>query len=195
MSTPVIEGQEAIPGAGAIHAPGLAVPALRPRDADLPPDACAHELFAAQAARTPEAVALSWRGERWTYAELEARANRLANALLRRGVGAEVRVGICLPRTPDLVAVMLGVLGAGGAYVPLDPAYPRERLGWMLEDAQVTLVITDSALADRLPDETPALLLLDVERDVIAAESACAPESEVGPENLSHVIFTSGSTG
>ncbi|HET7463746.1 MAG TPA: amino acid adenylation domain-containing protein, partial [Longimicrobium sp.] len=154
-----------------------------------------HDLFRAQAARTPRAVALSWRGERVTYAELEARANQIANALRRRGVGPEVRVGICLPRTPELVAAMLGVLGAGGAYVPLDPAYPRERLGYMLEDARVTLVLTDSALADRLPHGAAALLLLDRERDAIAAESADAPESGVAPENLSHVIFTSGSTG
>ncbi|HEU0055201.1 MAG TPA: amino acid adenylation domain-containing protein, partial [Longimicrobium sp.] len=153
-----------------------------------------HDLFRAQAARTPHAVALSWRGERLTYAELERRANRIANALRRRGVGPEVRVGICLPRTPDLVAAMLGVLGAGGAYVPLDPAYPRERLGYMAEDAAITLVITDSALADRLP-EGAATLLLDREADALAAESTDAPESGVLPENLSHVIFTSGSTG
>ncbi|HEX8317857.1 amino acid adenylation domain-containing protein, partial [Longimicrobium sp.] len=153
-----------------------------------------HDLFRAQAARTPHAVALSWRGERWTYAELERRANQIANALRRRGVGPEVRVGICLPRTPDLVAAMLGVLGAGGAYVPLDPAYPRERLGYMLEDAGVALVVTESGLADRLPGDA-ATLLLDREHDVIAAESADAFESGVLPENLSHVIFTSGSTG
>ncbi|HEX5727724.1 MAG TPA: amino acid adenylation domain-containing protein, partial [Longimicrobiaceae bacterium] len=164
-------------------------------DAGYPAGACVHDLFRAQAARTPEAVALSWQGERLTYAELEARANRLANVLRRRGVGPEVRVGICLPRTPELVAAMLGVLGAGGAYVPLDPAYPRERLGYMLEDAGVTLVITDSALADRLPENAAGLLLLDVERDAIAAEPADAPESGALPENLSHVIFTSGSTG
>ena len=120
-----------------------------------------HDLFRAQAARTPEAVALSWHGERLTYAELDARANRLSNVLRRRGVGPEVRVGICLPRTPELVAAMLGVLGAGGAYVPLDPAYPRERLGYMMEDAGIALVITDSALADRLPESAAALLLLD----------------------------------
>ncbi|HET7462073.1 MAG TPA: amino acid adenylation domain-containing protein, partial [Longimicrobium sp.] len=164
-------------------------------DAGYPAGACVHDLFRAQAARTPEAVALSWRGERLTYARLEARANQISNALRRRGVGPEVRVGICLPRTPELVAAMLGVLGAGGAYVPLDPAYPRERLGYMLEDAGITLVITESALADRLPEDAPALLLLDVERDAIAAEPAEAPESGVLPENLSHVIFTSGSTG
>src|SRR5215218_1068046 len=90
---------------------------------------------------------------------------------------------------------MLGVLKAGGAYVPLDPAYPRERLATMQEDARVTRVITGSALADRLPESAAGLLLLDVERDAIAAESAAAPESGAVPENLSHVIFTSGSTG
>ncbi|HEU4882390.1 MAG TPA: amino acid adenylation domain-containing protein, partial [Longimicrobium sp.] len=161
---------------------------------ELPRDTCVHELFQAQVRRTPHAAALSWRGERLTYAELAARGNRIANALRRRGVGPEMRVGICLPRTPELVAAMLGVLGAGGAYVPLDPAYPRERLGFMLEDAAITLVITESTLADRLP-EGAATLLLDRDRDAIAAESADAPESGVGPENLSHVIFTSGSTG
>ncbi|MBW3656769.1 MAG: amino acid adenylation domain-containing protein, partial [Gemmatimonadetes bacterium] len=153
-----------------------------------------HDLFRAQAARTPHAVALSWRGERLTYAELERRANQIASALRRRGVGPEVRVGICLPRTPELVAAMLGVLGAGGAYVPLDPVYPRERLGYMLEDAGVAVVITGSGLADRLPEDA-ATLLLDRDRDAIAAESADAPESGAVPENLSHVIFTSGSTG
>ncbi|HEX5725710.1 MAG TPA: AMP-binding protein, partial [Longimicrobiaceae bacterium] len=106
-----------------------------------------------------------------------------------------MRVGICLPRTPDLVAAMLGVLGAGGAYVPLDPAYPRERLGFMVEDAAISLVITDSAFADRLPESAAARLLLDRERDTIVAEPADAPESGALPENLSHVIFTSGSTG
>ncbi|HEU4884656.1 MAG TPA: amino acid adenylation domain-containing protein, partial [Longimicrobium sp.] len=130
-----------------------------------------------------------------TYAELAARSNRISHALQRRGVGPEVRVGLCLPRTPDLLAAMLGVLGAGGAYVPLDPAYPRERLGYMVQDAAIALVITDAGLADRLPDGAAALLLLDREADAIAAEPAEAPVSAVLPENLSHVIFTSGSTG
>ncbi|HEV3050149.1 MAG TPA: AMP-binding protein, partial [Longimicrobium sp.] len=191
----MLEGQEAIPGAGVIYVPALADPALSPRGAGYPAGACVHDLFHAQAARTPEAVALSWRGERLTYAHLEARANQIANALRRRGVGPEVRVGICMPRTPELLAAMLGVLKAGGAYVPLDPAYPRERLGYMLQDAAITLVITDSVLADRLPEGAAALLLLDGDRDAIAAESTVAPETGVAPENLSHVIFTSGSTG
>jgi amino acid adenylation domain-containing protein len=162
---------------------------------DYPAGLRVHDLFAAQAARTPRAPALVHAGKVLDYAELERAANRLANHLRRLGAGPETRVGICLRRGPELVAAMLAILKAGGAYVPLDPAYPGERLGYMLEDAGVTLVITDSALADRLPKGAAGLLLLDVGRDAIAAESAAAPESGVLPENLSHVIFTSGSTG
>ncbi|MET0398945.1 MAG: amino acid adenylation domain-containing protein [Longimicrobiaceae bacterium] len=154
-----------------------------------------HDLFAAQAARTPEAVAVSWRGELTTYADLDHRSASLANALRRRGVGPETRVGVCLGRTPELLVALLGVLRAGGAYVPLDPAYPRERLGFMLEDAGVSLVLTESALAGRLPGGAAGLILLDAERAESSAAPEPVPESGVLPENLSHVIFTSGSTG
>ncbi len=160
-----------------------------------PADACVHDLFAAQAARTPDAVALVSGGESLTYAELERRAGRLAAALRRRGVGPEVRVGVMLERTPELVAALLAVLVAGGAYVPLDPALPPERLGWMLEDAEAGRVLTTSALAGRLPAGSAAAIPLDALRDEIEAEGAGAPASGVLPENLSHVIFTSGSTG
>jgi len=173
----------------------LVVEAWNRTAAEVPADRCIHELFAAQAERTPDAVAVRFEEESLTYAELDHAANRLANHLRRRGVRPETRVGICLPRRPELVAAMLGVLKAGGAYVPLDPAYPQARLGSMLEDAGVALVITDSALADRLPESAAGLLLLDAERDAIAAEPADAPESGAVPGNLSHVIFTSGSTG
>ncbi len=156
-----------------------------------PAGPCVHDLFAAQAARTPHAVAVAWRGERVTYAGLDARANRLANALRRRGVGPETRVGVCMSRTPELPVVLLAVLKAGGAYVPLDPAYPRERLGCMLEDAGIGLVLTEPGLAGRLPETGAALLFAGG----AAAESDAAPETGVLPENLSHVIFTSGSTG
>ncbi|HEX8272563.1 MAG TPA: amino acid adenylation domain-containing protein [Longimicrobiaceae bacterium] len=158
-----------------------------------PSEKCVHELFAVQAERTPDAVAVSWRGAAMTYAELDRRSARLANALRRRGVGPETRVGVCLSRTPELIVALLGVLRAGGAYVPLDPGYPRERLAWMLEDAAVDVVLTESHLAERLPDSAAELLLLD--RADLSAEPDRAPESGVGPENLSHVIFTSGSTG
>jgi amino acid adenylation domain-containing protein len=158
------------------------------------PSGLVHELFAAQAARTPDAPALVFRGETLSYGELDARANRLGNHLRGAGVGPETRVGVCIERSTEMVVALLGVLKAGGAYVPMDPAYPRERLGWMMDDAGIRLVLTSSALADRLPDGAEALCL-DALRDRIASESADAPASGVHPENLSHVIFTSGSTG
>ncbi|MET0398828.1 MAG: condensation domain-containing protein, partial [Longimicrobiaceae bacterium] len=152
-----------------------------------------HDLVAAQARRTPDVVALVHGGEATTYAELDAAASRLAHLLRRRGVGPESRVGVFLERRPELAAALLGVLRAGGAYVPLDPAYPRGRLGWMIEDAGVALVLTTTRLADRVPGAP--VLALDAAAAELAAEPAAAPESGVGPENLSHVIFTSGSTG
>ncbi|HEU0078664.1 MAG TPA: amino acid adenylation domain-containing protein, partial [Longimicrobiaceae bacterium] len=158
------------------------------------PAGCVHGLFAAQARRTPGAVAVRFAGEETTYAELEARANRLAHLLRRRGAGPEVPVGICLPRTTEMVVALLAVLGAGGCYVPLDPAYPAERLGYMLEDAGARLVVTDSALAGRLPARAEAVAL-DAVRDELARAPDEAPDSGVLPGNLSHVIFTSGSTG
>ncbi|HEU0077877.1 MAG TPA: condensation domain-containing protein, partial [Longimicrobiaceae bacterium] len=97
-------------------------------DVAFPAGACVHELFEAQAARAPNAVAVAWEDETLSYAELDHAANRLANHLRRRGVRPETRVGICLERGPELVVAILAVLKAGGAYVPLDPAYPAERL-------------------------------------------------------------------
>ncbi|HEX8275245.1 MAG TPA: non-ribosomal peptide synthase/polyketide synthase [Longimicrobiaceae bacterium] len=161
---------------------------------DYPAGLRVHDLFAAQALRTPDAPAVSFRGDVVTYAELAARSGRLANHLRGLGVGPETRVGVCMERTPELVVALLAVLRAGGAYVPLDPAYPRERLGWMQEDARVSLVLTSSALADALPAGTRTLDL-DAVRAEVESEAADVPESGVLPENLSHVIFTSGSTG
>ncbi|HLL47853.1 MAG TPA: condensation domain-containing protein, partial [Longimicrobiaceae bacterium] len=161
---------------------------------DYPAGLLAHDLFAAQAARTPDAPALSFRGETVSYAELDARSARLANHLRRLGVGPETRVGVCLERMPELVVALMAVLRAGGAYVPLDPAYPRERLGYMQEDARVSLVLTSSGLSGVLPEGTRALAL-DAVRDQVESESAEMAETGVLPENLSHVIFTSGSTG
>src|SRR4051794_22328522 len=98
---------------------------------------CVHRLFEAQAARTPEAPALSCQGRTLSYRELNVRANRLAHHLRALGVGPEVLVGLCLDRSPELLVGLLGVLKAGGAYVPLDPAYPRGRLEFLLEDSRV----------------------------------------------------------
>ncbi|HEX2090827.1 MAG TPA: amino acid adenylation domain-containing protein [Longimicrobiaceae bacterium] len=160
-----------------------------------PADPCVHDLFQAQALRTPDAPAIEFRGEILRYADLDARANRLAHLLRRDGVGPETRVGVCLSRTPQMVAGLLAVLKAGGAYVPLDPDYPRERIGHMLADAQVALVLTEQRWAAWLATSGVRVRCLDAPGDPLASLPDSAPRSGALPENLSHVIFTSGSTG
>ncbi|HEV7589345.1 MAG TPA: amino acid adenylation domain-containing protein, partial [Longimicrobium sp.] len=152
-------------------------------------------LFARQAAATPDAVALEWTGGLMTYGELDARANRLARRLRRAGATAGTRVGVCLERSAEMIVANLAVLKAGGAYVPLDPAYPPERLDFMLRDTAAPVVVTDSRLADSLPPHAAATVLLDVEADAIAAESAAPPETGTDAESAAYVMYTSGSTG
>ncbi|MET0395204.1 MAG: AMP-binding protein, partial [Longimicrobiaceae bacterium] len=158
------------------------------------PERCLHELFAEQAARTPEAAALRSGGRTVSYAELERSANRLAWHLQALGVGPEVRVGLCVERTPEMVAAMLGILRAGASYVPLDPAYPADRLAYMLEDAGAALVVSQARLAERLPEDV-ARVLLDADAERIAEQPDAAPPGEAGPRNLAYVLYTSGSTG
>ncbi|HEU4557555.1 MAG TPA: amino acid adenylation domain-containing protein, partial [Longimicrobium sp.] len=165
-------------------------------DAEYPADRCIHELFEAQAARTPGAVAVVYEGEALSYAELNAHANQLAHFLRRRGVGPEVRVGICLERSLERVLGILAVLKAGGAYVPLDPGYPAERLAFMLADSATPVLLTRETLLGRLPArEGVEVVSLDGAAGEIAVESAENPESGAGPESLAYVIYTSGSTG
>jgi amino acid adenylation domain-containing protein len=154
-----------------------------------------HQLFEARAAETPEAVALIFDERKMTYAELDARANQLAHALQRRGVAPEVRVGVCLERSMEMVLAILGILKAGGAYVPLDPAYPKERLAFMLQDSQARVLVTQQQLAERLPEFQGEVLRLEADGQAFAGESAEQPDSRVRPENLAYVIYTSGSTG
>ncbi|HEU4883511.1 MAG TPA: amino acid adenylation domain-containing protein, partial [Longimicrobium sp.] len=154
-----------------------------------------HVAFAAQAMRTPDAVALAFVGGTLTYAELDARANQLANHLRRKGVGPDTNVGVCLERSPALVVALLGVLKAGGAYVPLDPSYPADRLAWMLTDAGAPLLLTEQRLLDRLPSHAGETLCLEQALEAVAAESVEAPSVAVDPEHLAYVIYTSGSTG
>jgi amino acid adenylation domain-containing protein len=156
---------------------------------------CIHTLFESQAARTPGAPALSWRGETLAYAALNARANRLAHRLRALNVRAETRVAVFLPRTPDLVIALLGVLKAGGAYVPVDPAYPAARVAAILDDADAALVITAGSVADRLPRSSARVLQLDAEEGAVEACPATDPGPLAHPENLAYVIHTSGSTG
>ncbi|HKH46250.1 MAG TPA: amino acid adenylation domain-containing protein, partial [Thermoanaerobaculia bacterium] len=160
------------------------------------PEATIGRLFAQRAAAAPEAVALEAEGEVWRYRELDERANRLAHHLIACGVGPEVRVGVCLNRSADAIVALLGVLQAGGVYVPLEPAYPRERLAFMIEDAAAPVVITASAHLASLPAELArTLVVLDRDREAIAAQSAEPPESAVRADSLAYVVYTSGSTG
>ncbi len=158
--------------------------------------ACIPQRFAAQVARTPHAVALVHETAALTYAELDARANRLARHLRRLGVGRETRVAICLRRGPEMVAAILAVLKAGGAYVPLDPAYPAERMAFMLHDASVAVLVTEEALREAVsaPDGV-RVVRVDGHAAAIAAERPEPVEAGVDPRNLAYLIYTSGSTG
>ncbi len=156
---------------------------------------CLHRLFEAQVSRTPDAIAVTFEGRHLTYRELNQRANQLAHALQARGVGPDVLVGLCLERSLEMVVGILGVLKAGGAYVPLDPSYPRERLGFILEDTQVAVLLTQQPLATRLPECKATVICIDSEWDGIASQRSDNPVSSVTAEHLAYVIFTSGSTG
>ncbi|HEU4451992.1 MAG TPA: condensation domain-containing protein, partial [Longimicrobium sp.] len=165
-------------------------------EAEYPADRCIHELFEAQAARTPGAVAVIFEGAELTYGALNGRANRLAHHLAGLGVGSEVRVGICLERGTEMIVSVLAVLKAGGAFVPLDPAYPAERLAFVLSDAAVPVLVTQESLRAALPaGDGVAVVSVDGDGARIAAESAENPERVVSPDHLAYVIHTSGSTG
>jgi amino acid adenylation domain-containing protein len=159
------------------------------------PRATADALFARQAAAAPGAVALRWDDGWMSYGELDAGANRLAHHLRALGVRAGTRVGVCLERSPGMITATLAVLKAGGAYVMLDPAYPAERLAWMLEDSGAGVLVTEAALAERVPAHGRPAVLLDRDADAIAAWPAVAAEVETGPESPAYVMYTSGSTG
>jgi amino acid adenylation domain-containing protein len=155
-------------------------------------------LFEAQVARAPQAPAVVFEGATLSYGELDAAANRLAHYLRAQGVGAEVRVGLCLERSLEMVVALLGVLKAGGAYVPLDPAYPRERLAYMLEDAAPAVLLTQQSVREVLPATEIPTLCLDTQADALAGLPATAlPDAidAIDPRHLAYVIYTSGSTG
>ncbi len=161
-----------------------------------PADALLHDLFAAAAARTPGAPAVSFHGRTLTYAELGARADSLALRLRALGVGPESVVGVCLARTPELVAALLGVLRAGGAYLPLDPAYPADRLAYMLADSGARVLLTQESLAGLFGDFAGEIVALDG-TPLPPAPSPAGREGEhdVHPDNPAYLIYTSGSTG
>jgi len=201
-----------------------------------PQHECIHQLFEAQVARTPEAVAVddlrflifdlrsegvdnddsTVQGTReettasayqslvnqksktvnqLTYRELNERANQLAHHLQMLGVGPETRVGICVERSLEMMVGLLAILKAGGAYVPLDPSYPKARLAFMIEDSQLSLLLTQQQLRPGLPTHNAQVVCLDSDWPVIAQHSIANPVNTVTPDNLAYVIYTSGSTG
>ncbi|MEU6027993.1 amino acid adenylation domain-containing protein [Streptomyces tauricus] len=159
------------------------------------PEATVADLFERQAAATPEAPAVLHDGTAATYAELDARAERLARELIARGAGPETVVAVALPRTPDLVAALLAVFKAGAAYLPIDPTYPGERLGFILSDAAPALVLTDTATADVLPATDVPVLHLDTADLAEQPTAGPAEGRRPGPGALAYVMYTSGSTG
>ncbi|HVH13547.1 MAG TPA: amino acid adenylation domain-containing protein, partial [Longimicrobium sp.] len=165
-------------------------------DSDRPSEACIHELFEAQAARTPDAPAVVSEAGTLSYAELNAGANRLAHHLRALGVGPDVRVGICVERSPEMVVALLGVLKAGGTYVPLDPSYPADRLEYMLADSAPAAVLAQGALRDRFAGAGIPVLELDADAPAWADRPATNPaRGELTPAHAAYVIYTSGSTG
>jgi amino acid adenylation domain-containing protein len=164
--------------------------------APLPDARCLHEVFEAQASQKPDAVALVFEEQQITYAELNARANQLAHHLRALGVGPEVRVGLCLDRSIELVVALLAILKAGGAYVPLDPHSPVERLAFMLADSQVAVLLTQPMIGTALPPiDVPVVTLAASWGASLARQSTINPTPSATPANLAYVLYTSGSTG
>jgi amino acid adenylation domain-containing protein len=163
---------------------------------DYPKDRLIHQMFESQVEEIPDSIALVFEDEQLTYKELNQRANQLAHYLQYIGVGPETFVGIAIERSLEMVVGLYGILKAGGAYVPLDPAYPADRLAYMIEDANVPVLLTQKKLIDRLPSHKAQVLCLDTDWDeLIAGQSIENPISQATLENLAYTIYTSGSTG
>ncbi|SET73699.1 HxxPF-repeated domain-containing protein, partial [Nitrosospira multiformis] len=153
-----------------------------------------HKLIERQAEERSGAVALVFGDVELSYGELNRRANRLAHRLIRLGVGPEVKVGIAVERSIDMVVGLLAILKAGGAYVPLDPEYPQERLAYMAEDSAIGLLLTQSRIRSRIP-HSGQHPVLELDRLDLEEESDSNPQAALHRHNLAYVIYTSGSTG
>nr|WP_143261733.1 non-ribosomal peptide synthetase/type I polyketide synthase [Allokutzneria sp. NRRL B-24872] len=153
-----------------------------------------HTLIEDTVDATPDAVALRFEGQDVTFAELDLRANRLAHRLLRMGITAGQPVGVCVQRSPEMVVGLLGVLKAGGAYLPIDPTYPKQRVAFMLADAEPTILLTQQTLVDDLPEHGAVVVALDGAGE-FDAEPDTRPGVAVGMDDIAYMIYTSGSTG
>ncbi len=164
--------------------------------AAFPADAYVHEMVAAQAAATPTAVAVACDGTALSYAELDTRSNKLANHLRAQGVGPDMLVGLCVERSETMVIGLLGILKAGGAYVPIDPMFPADRQQFMVEDAAISILVTEKDLGEPMARDGMTLVRLDQDAAAIAqAPETLAEPPALTPESRAYVIYTSGSTG
>lgn len=158
-------------------------------------EVCLHQLVEEQAGRTPDRIAVVFEQQALTYRELNCRANRLARHLRTLGVGPDVLVGLFVERSLEMLVGIVSILKAGGAYVPMDPGYPKERLGYILEDSGAPIVLTQESLVGELPPFAGQSICLDADWTAIACESEEDLPAAVKPEHLAYVLFTSGSTG
>ncbi|WP_130904172.1 non-ribosomal peptide synthetase [Pseudomonas sp. Sample_22] len=155
---------------------------------------CVHQLIEAQAVARPDATALIFNDVQLSFDQLNRRANRLAHHLRGRGIGPEVRVGLAMQRSPDMIVGLLAILKAGGAYVPLDPAYPAERLRYLMDDSGISLLISQSWLREKLP-LPEGLAVVEIDREPLESMADSNPVNLTCGENLAYLIYTSGSTG
>lgn len=158
-------------------------------------DICIHKLFEAQVQKTPNKIAVVFEGQQLTYAQLNSKANQLADYLQQRGVKPEVLVGLYTERSLLMIIGLLGILKAGGAYLPLDPTLPKEGFVNRLQDIEIPVILTQQRLVDSLPKDVAQIVCLDTDWDSIADYKDENPTSEVTAQNLVYVLFTSGSTG
>jgi len=163
--------------------------------ADYSQDKCIHQLFEEKVQQYPNSIAVNFSNEQLTYQELNSRSNKLAQHLQKIGVSSEVLVGICISQSIEMIIGLLGILKAGGAYVPLDPSYPQERLNFMLEDAQVSVLLTQENLLKHFEGFSNPIISIDKDWGIIAQEKEDNPKSDLNSDNLAYIIYTSGSTG
>ncbi|CAD5967368.1 non-ribosomal peptide synthetase [Planktothrix agardhii] len=162
---------------------------------DYQPELCLHQLFEQQVKLNPDAIAVRLENEFLTYQELNNRANQLGHYLQSLGVKADGLVGLFVERSLDMIVGILGILKAGGAYVPLDVNYPKDRITYLLEDTQLSIVLTQSQFLGQLPQFQGTTICLDQDWSIIAKQSTVNPIVEVDQHNLAYIIYTSGSTG
>ncbi|KPA18703.1 plipastatin synthase subunit D [Candidatus Magnetomorum sp. HK-1] len=162
---------------------------------DYPDDKCIHQLFEEQVEKTPDSVAVIFEDKQLTYKELNEKSNQLGHYLKSLGVGPEILVGICVERSIEMIVGILGILKSGGAYVPLDPEYPADRLTFMINDANVKVLLLHKKSTDTFPLNNKQIVKLDQDKNIIEEKSIENPDSDTDPSNLAYILYTSGSTG